>query len=352
MNTCAASAIGYACAYTPLPLLDAFGFAAHRLLPIGDWPDQAGQLLHENLCPHVKRLLDRGLAGDLPPLAGMVFMASCDAMRRLADAWKKARPDDRIVLVDLPVAADEHSIAFLAAELRRLAETLAEWSGRSFDPAELKRGIASYNELAALAETLRAGLRAGTLAGGAARNQALLRLAMTRPRDEALTAFRQAAAEAPAQETAAGAVPVLLFGNVLPDPEALTLFESCGARVIADDVCTGGRAFHRIEPGDFADDLHWLARALLTRPACARTMDPARPGKIAPDLVRAARECGARGVIGHVLKFCDPYLARLPAIREALREAGLPLLLLEGDCTLGAIGQQRTRIEAFVEMLG
>jgi benzoyl-CoA reductase/2-hydroxyglutaryl-CoA dehydratase subunit BcrC/BadD/HgdB len=56
-------------------------------------------------------------------------------------------------------------------------------------------------------------------------------------------------------------------------------------------------------------------------------------------------------VIGHTVKFCDPYLARLAAVRRTLQEAGMPFLVLEGDCTLRAIGQQRTRIEAFVEML-
>jgi len=34
-----------------------------------------------------------------------------------------------------------------------------------------------------------------------------------------------------------------------------------------------------------------------------------------------------------------------------MKRAGFPLLLLEGDCTLRSIEQQRTRIEAFVEML-
>jgi benzoyl-CoA reductase/2-hydroxyglutaryl-CoA dehydratase subunit BcrC/BadD/HgdB len=53
-----------------------------------------------------------------------------------------------------------------------------------------------------------------------------------------------------------------------------------------------------------------------------------------------------------VMKFCDPYLARLPAVRAELKQAGLPLLVLEGDCTLRSLGQHRTRIEAFVEMLG
>ena len=65
-----------------------------------------------------------------------------------------------------------------------------------------------------------------------------------------------------------------------------------------------------------------------------------------------AQRCGAKGVIAHVIKFCDPYLTRLPAVQAALKEKGLPMLVLEGDCTLRSLGQHRTRIEAFAEMLG
>jgi len=38
-------------------------------------------------------------------------------------------------------------------------------------------------------------------------------------------------------------------------------------------------------------------------------------------------------------------------MRAALEDKGLPLLVIEGDCTLRSLGQQRTRLEAFVEML-
>jgi benzoyl-CoA reductase/2-hydroxyglutaryl-CoA dehydratase subunit BcrC/BadD/HgdB len=34
-----------------------------------------------------------------------------------------------------------------------------------------------------------------------------------------------------------------------------------------------------------------------------------------------------------------------------MKEENIPLLLLEGDCTLRSVGQQGTRIEAFVEMV-
>ena len=61
--------------------------------------------------------------------------------------------------------------------------------------------------------------------------------------------------------------------------------------------------------------------------------------------------CPADGRVVAVEDTRDPYLDRLPMVREKLREAGIPLLLLEGDCNLRSIEQQRTRIEAFIEML-
>ncbi|MCP4138070.1 MAG: 2-hydroxyacyl-CoA dehydratase, partial [bacterium] len=60
---------------------------------------------------------------------------------------------------------------------------------------------------------------------------------------------------------------------------------------------------------------------------------------------------GAKGVIAHTVKFCDPYLGRIPDVRNTFRDEGIPFLLLEGDCTLRSMGQHRTRIEAFIEML-
>ncbi len=57
--------IGFTCAYTPIPLIEAAGFDPLRIFPESKAPDQAGHLLHDNLCPHVKKVLDRALASDL-----------------------------------------------------------------------------------------------------------------------------------------------------------------------------------------------------------------------------------------------------------------------------------------------
>ena len=343
--------MGYACAYTPLALIDAAGYTPYRILPMSACPDQAGQLLHDNLCPHVKRILDRAISKDLPDICGVVLMNSCDAMRRLADAWGHVRSEDRLIFLDLPATSDDAAVAFFAGELARLTESLSEWSGRQVTHSDIEASIDRYNRLPPLFARLRERLRQGTLAGGSTRMQTLYNEAMTAPFEESTQSLMQALDEPESNDPESDGVPVFLFGNVLTDPEAMKLFASCGARIIEDDLCTGSRLFTPMELGEHSDLMLQISRSLLTRPPCARTFDPGRPLKMAEDILASTRSSGARGVIGQTIKFCDPYLDRLPAVREKLREAGIPLLLIEGDCSLRSIEQQRTRIEAFIEMI-
>ena len=277
-------------------------------------------------------------------------MNSCDAMRRLSDAWQTIPGAAPAVLIDLPITADELSVRFFAGELERLARTLGAWGGRKLTPERIRRGIDEYNALAGLLKALAERVANGTLADGPARLQAAFNRAVTSPFAETAAAIRELLAE-PAGGSDPDAVPLYLFGNVLPDPEAFRLFAACGARVAASDLCSGNRLFQTLDVDAGEDLLPGLARAVLGQKPCARTFDPARPVGIADDILAEARAAGVRGAICHTVKFCDPYLARLAAIRRTLQEGGMPFLVLEGDCTLRSIGQQRTRIEAFVEML-
>lgn len=340
--------VGYTCAYTPLPLIDAAGFRPYRVLPMGDTPDQAGQYLHDNLCPHVKKVLDRVLTGQVPELAGAVLMNSCDAMRRLADAWRAARPGDNVLLVDLPVTTDEAALKFFATQLEALADMLKQWGGNDFSAADLEASLARFNTLSAALSDLGTALNSGRQTGSRADLQVLYNACTQRSLNESIQNCRLP----PAATAEKDGVPIYLFGNVLPDPDAFELFAGCGARIVGDDLCTGYRQFAGLEAGRPDESIYGqLARQILTKPPCARTFFPAQPGRVAHDTLAAAKACGAAGVIGHTVKFCDPYLARMPIFREEFKKAGMPLLLLEGDCTLRSMGQQRTRIEAFIEML-
>ena len=342
--------IGYACAYTPLPLIHAAGFVPYRILPNVDCPDQAGHLLHDNLCPHVKRVLDRAMSGMIPELKGMVFMNSCDSMRRLYDAWKVVRADMNIVLIDLPAVATNSSAGFFRNELGRLSRTLEQWGGTTIDDASLAGSIDLYNRLSSSVTSLRGKAGRAELKGDSAVLQEAYNRASTSSPEESIEFLDAILKEDVAIQPGEPGVPVYLFGNMLPEPEAFTLFESCGAHIVSDDLCTGSRLFAPLETAD-GDRLQNLARGILGRPSCARTFNQEKPGSLGDDVAAGAIKTAARGVIGYTAKFCDPYIARLPGVRESLKREGIPFLLLEGDCTLRSIGQHRTRIEAFIEMM-
>ena len=63
-------------------------------------------------------------------------------------------------------------------------------------------------------------------------------------------------------------------------------------------------------------------------------------------------ELGIDGVIFYTLKFCDPFLYDVPVLKGQLADRGVPSLMLEGDYTPGTLGRVKTRIQAFIEMLG
>jgi benzoyl-CoA reductase/2-hydroxyglutaryl-CoA dehydratase subunit BcrC/BadD/HgdB len=342
--------VGFACAYTPLALIHAAGFTPYRILPNQDCPDQAGRLLHDNLCPHIKRILDRAMSRRIPDLHGMIFMNSCDAMRRLYDAWQTVIPEVPAVLVDLPVTASPDAIAFFRDELQRLAGVLENWAGAAVNRDRINDSIHLYNLLAENFAGLREMVRNGGMKNGPEVLQTACNTASCQPPETAITHTEALLAESGGDPADHG-VRVFLFGNMMPEPEAFALFEECGARIMGEDLCTGSRLFKKIDPAAHTDLFLCLADGLLRQQPCARTFDPSRPGRLAHDIIDSARRHQAKGVIGYTVKFCDPYLARLPNIRDALKKESIPFLFLEGDCTIRSMGQQKTRIEAFIEML-
>src|SRR5574340_663665 len=85
----------------------------------------------------------------------------------------------------------------------------------------------------------------GRLEGGSSRSQDLFNRAATESVDRTVALLRKVVAEPELPTAAAHGVPVYLFGNVLPDPDAFALFQSCGVHIAGDSVCTSTRAFSR-----------------------------------------------------------------------------------------------------------
>ena len=65
-----------------------------------------------------------------------------------------------------------------------------------------------------------------------------------------------------------------------------------------------------------------------------------------------ARECRAEGIVYSTVKFCDMHLYEAPLMRITSEDAGYPVLFLENDYEWTGLEQMKTRVEAFLGMVG
>ena len=140
---------------------------------------------------------------------------------------------------------------------------------------------------------------------------------------------------------------LILVGAVLDDPAILTIVEELGARIVGDDLCTGSRYFAQpVEADD--DPIAALADRYLKRLPCPAKYHPSRqPGE---HLLKLVSESKADGIVFVLPKFCDPHAFDYAMIKEKLDAAAVPHLRLEMEHA-PALGQWRTRLQAFLEMI-
>ena len=69
------------------------------------------------------------------------------------------------------------------------------------------------------------------------------------------------------------------------------------------------------------------------------------------DIVRLAREYQVDGVVHYNLQFCHTYANEAVKVEKSLAKEGIPLLRIETDYSDEDVGQLRTRVDAFLEMI-
>lgn len=74
-------------------------------------------------------------------------MNSCDSMRHLYDAWRKALPGVNALVIDLPTTTTDLSIGLFRDKLERLARTLEAWGGLGIDDAVLAKSVTLQNQV-------------------------------------------------------------------------------------------------------------------------------------------------------------------------------------------------------------
>ena len=136
----------------------------------------------------------------------------------------------------------------------------------------------------------------------------------------------------------------------IPNWKLHQLLEESGAVVVGEESCTGTRYFNYLTPandGTVDGQLAAIAdRQLETNCACFTPND-----ERLDDVVALARGWDADGVVHYDLQFCHTFANEAVKVERRLAGEGVPLLRIETDYSEEDVGQLRTRIDAFLEMI-
>ena len=350
--------IGYFCCFVPEEIITAFDMLPYRLQGRPGEPiDQADAFIEPMACPFARSCFNLALKGEYDFLDGFVAPHSCDTVERLFHIWRHEKPSPFSHLLNVPHMRGPGSEEFFQRELEYFIQNLEEWSGRKLEPERLREAVRLSNRRrAALRELYELRQADPPLVSGAEVTRMVV-AGLGLPTAEHLELVKQAVAEIrtrPWAETPRGPR-LFIWGSELDDDSFIQLVEECGAVVVMDDLCTGTRIFWD-DVLETADPLEGLAgRYLKTR--CPRSFEP-RTGTRAEDLEnrfghigRFIREWRVDGVIGYIVRYCDTCELEGPDLREYLEGKQLPVLIIEDDYSTATMGQLRTRVQAFLEML-
>lgn len=325
-------------------------FRAFEVLPVEVWgpPSVDFGPGSAHLQPYVCSIVRNGLSflqsGGLDVADILVVPHTCDSLQGLGSILLDfISPKQPVLPLYLPRGRRESDIAYFASELRHLFQQLAAITGRTPSDSDLLQNICREEAADDLLRQLhqnRQFLPHSDLA--------FYRIVRSReylPAEE----FTSLAQEtlACAENTARTGTPLLISG-IVPEPmNVLAVISEMGGMVVADDFACCGR---RLYPaGTSEDPFRRIAERILYAPPDSTRGNPIQARF--EHLLGLVERSGAKGVIFYGIKFCEPELFYLPALRRALQEAQITSIAIEVDINDALSYQIRTRLEGFLEMI-
>ena len=354
-------ALGYNCYYIPEALLNLPGCFSTRLrAPRCTSTDVANYYMTTRTCPYVRSILERAIEGGYNYLEAMFGSECCAAMERMEEHFDLIHPvkNDKFfsTIIDPPMKGDKTNLEYYKTELKvKVVDKLAE---RGIDVSEeaMRQAVADHNELSRIITAIGDYRKLPNPPVTGYEFHVIQRVSQVCPHylikpylEETLEEIKTREPE----EKFPFRARVALVGSEIDDPEFTKLIETCGAMVVADRYCFGsfpGREEIEILDGESAFDA--ICRHYLNWNQCVRFMDGAKIDQRHSEVQRLIKEFNADGVIYENMKFCEFWsYEKVLAAHIFTNELNIPCCTIEKEYALGAVGQLRTRFQAFIEAL-
>jgi benzoyl-CoA reductase subunit C len=353
--------IGYICSFVPLEIISASGCIPFRVRGDVHEPITKGDTLLETIvCPYYRSCFDLSVKQKYDFLSGMVIPHGCDSMVRSYSAWSYSLPYTYFHFINIPTVCGESSSEFFDAELNTFRKSLERFAGKAITDDDLAKTIRTYNETRDKVRALYEFRKSDPPFISGTDLTMVLTAGSSLPIGEFNTLLNQVLAEigkrkkSPLRKGAR----IFIDGACLDNIELIKLVEELGGNVVADTICNGARDYFPLTD-EGRDPIDALAHRYLDKVNCPKTYRENKAGTFEGDIASRFGDIGAYakefkvdGAILYVYKYCDPFGFEVPARKAYYKSLNVPLLHLEDVYSAGTIGQLRTRIQAFLEMIG
>jgi bzd-type benzoyl-CoA reductase N subunit len=345
--------VGFMCTYVPEEILYAAGILPVRLRAPNCVETTSADVYMSHLnCTFIRSCLEFTLEDKYKFLDGLVFTNSCDHVRRMYDILGEIRPTDfpLLYLISVPHKVNDDLIAWFRDELGRFKQTVEKTFGVEITDASLRNAIDVYNETRSLLRQLY-DLRKGKnppLTG--AETLSVIVAGFSLPKNKYNELLRQLLDELGEREGISDYRARLMIAGSggCDNPAYLQVMEDLGGLVVTDSLCFGSRYFWEpVEVGN--DPLLNLAKAYLNRPSCPRMVDNA--GERSDYMKQMVNDFNVDGVVFQRIRYCDLWGGQLLYLEKEMKESNIPMLSIDREYSLGAVGQLRTRVQAFLERI-
>ncbi len=352
--------IGTFCVFVPEELTLAAGAVQVGLCAGAEvGQESAEKLVPRNTCALIKSFIGFKLARICP------FTESCDLVvgETTCDGKKKAYESfsDYVPMhvMEVPQQKNEADRGLWKSEVLRYKEALEKLTGNLITADSLKKAIRTVNDRRRALQRLNR-LRAAVPTPISGRDVLLINqvsfyddpVRFTQSINKLCDELEERISKN--EGIVDAKTPRLMLSGcpmAVPNWKLPFVIESSGAVVVGEESCIGTRNTRDLvgESGETVEEMIDAVCDRYMKIDCACfTPNTERLDNI----TGMARELKADGVIHYALMFCQPYGHEALKVEKALQKADIPMLSIETDYSMEDVAQLKTRVEAFVEMVG
>ena len=342
--------LGYLCTNLPEELIYAAGVLPVRLLGSNEPDDVTRSHIQQSaFCSFARDCFAQVLKDRYSYLEGIAFAQCCPHAREVFYNCGKYLPVTfNQEMVSPMLLQNPHAKKYLTAEIEDFKHSLEVWTGKNITTDDLDRAIEIYNNNRRLMQKIYDLMKSANPPVSESEVAEIALAGMLMDKADHNQLVEKALDELASRPIVTRGGPrLMLLGSVNTNIEFIKNIDSMGGRVIIDDYCTG-RRYYQSEVIPEENRLAGLAGRLIEKPPCPLKDIPGR--RRITNILKQIEDYKVQGVIYTIQRLCDAHGLDYPAVQEAMKQKDIPLLKLELDITV-PIGQVRTRIEAFVEMI-